>query len=627
MDCDPPRRRLLFEKPRSGVAEMKKVGFFKSIHFKFVLIYVLLILFAIQVIGVYFVRQLEVQLVENFTESVNERIRLLVYNIGQQMREERNGRTPQLEDEINMILQDFLSDDITEVQVADSSFRVIGISDPYNQGLIGRRTTEVRIKKAIIGEIESENILLDPRTGHRMFVRAIPIKVKDEVIGGMYVVATMETVYEQMRVINGILASGTIIALAITALLGVFVARTITRPIADMRKQALVLAEGDFSRKVNVFGEDEIGQLAETFNELTNKLEIAQETTEGERRKLSSVLANMSDGVIATDQNGSIILMNEPAERMLGVSRETLHQTSILKLLNIEETAMLEDLYDSRESVLLDFSDHRNKYILRANFSVIKDDHDTPTGLITVLQDVTEQETIEHERREFVANVSHELRTPLTTMRSYLEALADGAWQNEQLAPRFLDVTQTETERMIRLVNDLLQLSRLDSKDYQLMKRSINFTEFFKQIIDRFEMSKDDQFIFERAFSHRDRYVTIDKDKITQVLDNIISNALKYSPEGGKVRFELLQKGNVLHVRVSDEGVGIPKSDLPKVFDRFYRVDKARSRKMGGTGLGLAIAKEIIEIHGGEIWADSVEGKGATIAFTLPLDRREEEPS
>jgi two-component system sensor histidine kinase VicK len=459
-----------------------------------------------------------------------------------------------------------------------------------------------------------------------MFVRAIPIKTNEDVIGGMYVVASMEKVYEQMRVINAILASGTIIALVITALLGVFVARTITRPIADMRKQALVLAEGDFSRKVNVFGEDEIGQLAETFNELTNKLEIAQETTEGERRKLSTVLAHMSDGVIAADKDGRIILMNEPAEKMLNVSRETVHNASILSLLKLEETATLEKLFDCKDSVLLDFSDiYRKKYILRANFSVIKDDHNELTGLITVLQDVTEQETIEQERREFVANVSHELRTPLTTMRSYLEALADGAWENEDLAPRFINVTQTETERMIRLVNDLLQLSRLDSRDYQFVKKTINFTAYFQQIIDRFEMAKEDPFIFERAFSNRDRYVIIDKDKITQVLDNIISNALKYSPEGGKVRFELLQKENILHVRISDEGVGIPKSDLPKVFDRFYRVDKARSRKMGGTGLGLAIAKEIIEIHGGEIWADSEEGKGTTIVFTLPLDDRQRE--
>ncbi|WP_017756731.1 cell wall metabolism sensor histidine kinase WalK [Calidifontibacillus oryziterrae] len=604
---------------------MKKVGFLKSIHFKFILIYVLLILIAMQVIGVYFVRQLEEQLVTNFTASVNERARLLVYNIGQEMNEERNAKSLDLEEEINTILQDFLSDDITEVQIADSHFRVIGTSNPYNQEVISKRTTEVRVKKAIIGEVESENILLDQRTGNRMLVKAIPIKVDEEVIGAVYLVASMEKVYEQMRVINGILASGTVMALAITAFLGVFVARTITRPLADMRTQALVLAEGDFSRKVNIYGDDEIGQLAATFNDLTNKLEIAQETTEGERRKLSTVLANMSDGVIATDREGYIILMNEPAKRMLSVSRETLHNTSIFSLLNLEAAASIEQFYDNQDSLLLDLSEQRKKYILRASFSAIKDDNEKPTGLIAVLRDVTEQETIELERREFVANVSHELRTPLTTLRSYLEALADGAWQNEELAPRFLNVTQTETERMIRLVNDLLQLSRIDSKDYKFEKKVINFTDFFEHIIDRFEMSKGADFVFERAFTHRDRYVAVDKDKLTQVLDNIISNALKYSPEGGKVRFELLQKENLLHVRVSDEGMGIPEASLTKIFDRFYRVDKARTRKMGGTGLGLAIAKEIIEVHQGTIWADSQEGKGTTITFTLPLENQREE--
>ncbi|WP_102348088.1 cell wall metabolism sensor histidine kinase WalK [Bacillus sp. Marseille-P3661] len=604
---------------------MKKVGFSKSIHFKFILIYVLLILIAMQVIGVYFVRELEQQLVTNFTESLNERVRLLVYNIEQEMKEERNESSLNLEEEVNTILQDFLSDDITEVQVADEKFRVIGTSNPNDQGIIGRRTTEVRVKKAIIGEIESENIMVDSRTGNRVFVRAIPIKSSNEVIGAIYLIASMERVYDQMKVINGILISGTVIALAITAFLGVFVARTITRPIADMRKQALVLAEGDFSRKVTVYGDDEIGQLAETFNDLTDKLQRAQETTEGERRKLSSVLANMSDGVIATDNRGQIILMNEPAKNMLNVSRETLHSRSIFSVLNYREAQTLEELYEGKESILLDFSDHRRKYILRANFSIILGDDNKPNGLITVLQDVTEQEVIEQERREFVANVSHELRTPLTTMRSYLEALADGAWQNEELAPRFLNVTQTETERMIRLVNDLLQLSRLDSKDYKMLKQSVNFTEFFHHVIDRFEMSKESEFVFKRAFSNRERRVEIDKDKITQVLDNIISNALKYSPEGGTVRFELLQKGQMLLVRVSDEGVGIPKEYLPKVFERFYRVDKARSRKMGGTGLGLAIAREIIQVHGGEVWADSEEGKGTTITFTLPLEQQRED--
>ena len=227
------------------------------------------------------------------------------------------------------------------------------------------------------------------------------------------------------------------------------------------------------------------------------------------------------------------------------------------------------------------------------------------------------------DRREFVSNVSHELRTPLTTMRSYLEALADGAWKDENIAPTFLNVTQTETERMIRLVNDLLQLSRMDSSDYELNKDIVLFNSFFNRIIDRFEMSKSDKVHFERLFPETSFYVEIDTDKITQVIDNIISNAIKYSPDGGNIRFGFTGQDDMLKVMILDDGMGIPKENVGRIFDRFYRVDRARARSMGGTGLGLAIAREMIEAHGGKIWAESEEGQGTTIFFTLPYDADE----
>ena len=227
--------------------------------------------------------------------------------------------------------------------------------------------------------------------------------------------------------------------------------------------------------------------------------------------------------------------------------------------------------------------------------------------------------------REFVANVSHELRTPLTTMRSYLEALAEGAWQDKEIAPKFLEVTQTETERMIRLVTDLLQLSKMDSKDYLLSKEWVNFIPYFDRIIDRFELTKNPNISFSRKLPDYPIFVDIDEDKMTQVLDNIISNALKYSPEGGQVTFTIEEEMNFVVVSIYDEGVGIPTDNLEKIFDRFYRVDKARTRKLGGTGLGLAIAKEMVNAHGGDIWATSKEGKGTVISFTLPFERSEED--
>ena len=277
-----------------------------------------------------------------------------------------------------------------------------------------------------------------------------------------------------------------------------------------------------------------------------------------------------------------------------------------------------------RESIPLDFSTEDEPSILRATFSVTQRETGFVNGLIIVLHDNTEQEKIEMERREFVSNVSHELRTPLTTMRSYLEALAEGAWRNEDIAPAFLNVTQTETERMIRLVNDLLKLSRMDSNEYELNTEWVDFNTFFNSIIDRFEFSKSQEVSFRRIVPPVDLFVEIDTDKLTQVIDNIISNALKYSPDGGIVRFNVAVLDGSIRVSISDEGLGIPAANVNRIFDRFFRADKARSRAMGGTGLGLAIAKEMINAHGGKIWAHSVEGEGTTIFFTLPYEQHDD---
>jgi two-component system, OmpR family, sensor histidine kinase VicK len=606
---------------------MKKVGFFRSIHLKFVLIYVLLILVAMQIIGVYFVRKLETTLMTNYQESVKSRVDLLVYDIQEELIKERGKEDPTKEEAIKQILKDYKSSDISEIMVIDGgSFKILGTSSS-NQGIVGQRTTDLKIKRSIIFEEDEDAIQMqtDTKTVRRVWVLSTPIMHNSEAIGAVYLVARVEDIFTQMKDINKILATGTAIALIFTAILGVLLAQTITRPISDMRKQALAMTRGNFSRKVKVYGYDEIGQLAITFNNLTKKLQEAQATTEGEKRKLSSVISYMTDGVISTDRKGRVILINEPAEQMLGVSRETILSQPLVSVLGLDENYTFEDLLQEKESIVLDYSTKSKPFILRANFSVIQKESGFVNGLIAVLYDITEQEKIDLERREFVANVSHELRTPLTTMRSYLEALAEGAWKDEEIAPNFLEITQTETERMIRLVNDLLQLSKMDSVDYHLSKEWVNFPVFFNRIIDRFELAKNQNVTFIREIPEDAVFVEIDEDKITQVLYNIISNAMKYSPEGGTITFRTKESEEIITISISDEGVGIPKDNLDKIFDRFYRVDKARTRKLGGTGLGLAIAKEMVNAHGGRIWAESVEGKGTTIHFTLPYDRSAED--
>ena len=505
---------------------MRKVTFFRSIHVKFVLIYILLILIALQIIGLYFAKELEQTLKRNFTTSIEDRVNLIEFSVREEMLRERTENDPTLEQSLRVVLSSFTSEDMNEIRVIDSKYRIVATSALDNQSIVGQRSTDDTLKRSITSETPSK-IVLDPTLGKRVLVQTRQIVVGDEVIGSLYVESNIEKVYKQIDEINRILAVGAAVSLSITLIIGIFIARTITRPISDMRKQAQAMAKGNFSRKVKVYGNDEMGQLAIAFNHLTNQLQESQSTTESERRKLASVLSNMTDGVIATDRKGRVSLINDSALDMLRTTRELVLNRPITSVLSLEKEYTFEDLIDLKESLSLDFSTEEEPYILRAAFSVTQRETGYVTGLIAVMHDNTEQEKIDMERREFVSNVSHELRTPLTTMRSYLDALAEGAWQNEEIAPKFLHVTQTETERMIRLVNDLLKLSRMDSEEYELNREFVDFNKFFSAIIERFEFSKSQSVQFQRQFADESLFVEIDPDKMTQVIDNIISNALK----------------------------------------------------------------------------------------------------
>ncbi|WP_413377166.1 cell wall metabolism sensor histidine kinase WalK [Alkalihalobacillus sp. 1P02AB] len=599
-----------------------KVGFFKSIQFKLIIIYVLLILIAMQVIGVYFTKQLEQQLSENHHQMLADRAEFLAYNLAQIMIDSEPNA---VESEVTSILRDFFNVDKSEVLVVNANQVVVGTSDLSRRNIVGQQSNDVLIKRALVGTADQRNFV-DEQTGSIVRSMGVPIITADGVIvGAIHIQASMEEIYLQMEQINGILLTGTFIALGITVILIILVSQTITGPIIDMRKQAMRMGHGDFSRKVRVYGTDEIGQLATSFNDLTSKLQDATATRDREQKKLSSVLAHMTDGVIASDAKGLVILMNNRAEELLGKATYEVIRKPITEVLQLAEDYVVDDLFDHDESLILDFSDEENDYMLQANFSVIQENDGPINGVITVLHDVTEQEQIEQDRREFVANVSHELRTPLTTMKSYLEALEDGAISDPDLGPRFLGVTQNETERMIRLVNDLLQLSKIDSRDYQLNFSTVDFVLYLHEVIDRFDMIAANKNIhFIRKISPQLTYVKMDRDKLTQVIDNIISNAMKYSPEGGNVTITLEHYGQNIRVSIADEGMGIPRESQQKIFDRFYRVDKARARSIGGTGLGLAIAKELVHAHHGEIWVESMYGQGTTIFFTLPFTKNKE---
>ncbi|WP_247952049.1 cell wall metabolism sensor histidine kinase VicK [Streptococcus oralis] len=395
--------------------------------------------------------------------------------------------------------------------------------------------------------------------------------------------------------------------------------------LKEINQKVKDLIAGDYSQVLDLQGSTEITNITNNLNDLSEVIRLTQENLEQESKRLHSILSYMTDGVLATNRRGQITMINDMAKKQLGVQKEDVLNKSILELLKIEDEYELRDLITQIPELTIDSQDVNGEYLsLRVRFALVRRESGFISGLVAVLHDTTEQEKEERERRLFVSNVSHELRTPLTSVKSYLEALDEGALY-DPVAPDFIKVSLDETNRMMRMVTDLLHLSRIDNTTSQLDVELINFTAFITFILNRFDKmrSQDDEKKYElvRDYPINSVWIEIDTDKMTQVIDNILNNAIKYSPDGGKITVSMKTTDDQMILSIKDQGLGIPKQDLPKIFDRFYRVDRARSRAQGGTGLGLAIAKEIIKQHNGFIWAKSEYGKGSTFTIVLPYDK------
>ncbi|MGX0546429.1 cell wall metabolism sensor histidine kinase WalK [Staphylococcus cohnii] len=600
---------------------MKWLKHFQSLHTKLVIVYVLLIVIGMQIIGLYFTNSLEKELTQTFKNNISQYAKQIEINI-EKVYDEDNSVNAQKE--VQNLLNEYANrQEIEEIRFIDKDQIIMATSKQSTRSLINQKANDSSIQKALsLGEINSHTVLKDYGNGkQRVWVYNLPVKTSDDgTIGNVYIEADINDVYNQLSNINQIFIVGTGISLLITVILGFFIARTITKPITDMRNQTVEMSKGNYTERVKIYGNDEIGELALAFNNLSKRVQEAQANTESEKRRLDSVITHMSDGIIATDRRGRVRIVNDMALTMLGMMKEEIIGHYMLNMLKLEEDFSLDEIQENNDSFLLDINESEG-IIARVNFSTIVQETGFVTGYIAVLHDVTEQQQVEQERREFVANVSHELRTPLTSMNSYIEALESGAWKDDALAPQFLSVTREETERMIRLVNDLLQLSKMDNESDQITKEIVDFNMFINKIINRHEMSAKDT-TFVREIPKQTIFTEIDPDKMTQVFDNVITNAMKYSRGDKRVEFHVKQNSlyNRMTIRVKDNGIGIPINKVDKIFDRFYRVDKAWTRKMGGTGLGLAISKEIVEAHNGRIWANSVEGQGTSIFITLPCE-------
>lgn len=407
-------------------------------------------------------------------------------------------------------------------------------------------------------------------------------------------------------------------ALVLAAIMGYVFAQTLTGPILALTKGAKSLAEGDMSQSLKVRSTDEIGQLTSSFNYMAEELAKNMSEISREKNRLEILLHNMSDGVISFDKDGNLMLANAAAATMLHEEKMDMTFTDFIRKFDINSGVYLDMGNEPSKKVTFPVG----KQFINANFTPYYDKKGKMEGLVVVLQDITEQKKLDDMRKEFVANVSHELRTPLTTVKSYTETLLDGAMEEKELATEFLTIINSEADRMAFLVRDLLQLTRFDNKQVRLDMTEIEMNDFLSMTVRQNKIhaeAKNQQLSFQ-PYEHM-VVVHGDRDRVGQVVNNIVTNAIKYSLEQATIRIFITEDEKYFKINVRDTGMGISREDLPRIFERFYRVDKARSRAMGGTGLGLAIAKEIMETHGGKLTAESEYGKGTTMTMWFPKER------
>ena len=466
-----------------------------------------------------------------------------------------------------------------------------------NSSLLGRSSIGLLddnvVVKALSGEnAESQGVL---RNGVNILNYAEPIEGRNnEIIGVLYIRANLAGAYDMEKATRKTFIQAMLITILLTLILSFFITSSITEPINDLTQKAENMASGDFSQIIEVKSDDEIGRLADMFNILRQELDNKISEIFNEKNKLETILRYMADGLIATDLYGDIVHINAAAKELLEIRTEEISNLNFDFIMNrIGKKDLADGINMAASTELISEVLAYGDKALHIRYARIVD---------------------------FVANVSHELRTPLTTIKSYSETLADGSVTDADTMKHFLGIIDEEAERMTHLVKDLLQLSSLDN-NARMNMREININDLMADCAEkiRFTAQTKNQTVI-CDFNMRDAlYVMADRDRMMQVILNVLTNAIKYTPEDGIISMDVRKRDNTVHITIKDNGIGISKEELSRIFERFFRVDKARSRSMGGTGLGLSIARQIVEAHNGTITADSVEGKGTEVLIILPL--------
>ncbi|SET01465.1 PAS/PAC sensor signal transduction histidine kinase [Natronincola peptidivorans] len=590
---------------------------FKSIRFKFITIYFLLVFMAMIIVGVFLIQQFEqyhLGVVRGNVTQIAGSVMTTLEDIDWKNNKEEIQKNISPYEKMGMEIYVIeKNNDFTIISSTNLSY--------WNRNAMYILDSDL-ILSAFHGEIKEKDIVSD-QEGQRSSKNMV-FPLYDEhsrITGALYIRQNIEDIYATLDQSKFILTRAIILALFITIILGYLLAKSITGPINDVTIKAEKMAKGDFNQVVEVKSDDEIGQLAGMFNYLTARLKSALQEMSNEKKKMDTIINNMADGLIATTAEGIIIHANPVALGMLNTNEKILTKKSFDDVFSpLNDKLSLKYLAKEKKWYGNEMIEMDKGVKLRAKYAPIVREDGELEGLVVLLQDVTEHEKLENMRKEFVANVSHELKTPLTTIKSYTETLLEGAMENKELTGQFLTVVESETDRMTRLVQDLLQLSNLDFKQAQWNKMETNVNEIVENAILKLDVSaKNKKQQIDYHTSEEDLTVFADIDKLEQVVLNVLSNAIKYTAEAGKIHIETKNENDVVKIIIHDNGIGIPSKDLPRIFERFYRVDKARTRELGGTGLGLSIAKQIMEAHDGKIELFSGEGiTGTKAIITLP---------
>ncbi len=584
----------------------------RSLHMKLVMILVLLILSLMMVVGAFLINSVTAFYLEDFYSQMSDVFQdpLLHHDLTTPSDEEENGA-----EQLSRVLEAYAG----ELGV-DNRNRKLYILDGNGVPLVSPDGEEGRLEY-------TENLVFALNTGletnqagdeSNLSLDYMDVAIPIRRGGESYVIyildnkATSNDLTDQMLVLI-IEALG--FGLVISILLSFLLSKTMVTPIQRLTEGAMRVAEGDFSRKIDVLSQDEIGVLTDTFNDMAGQLQDTLRQVENERNKLDTLFLHMTDGVVAFSRAGRVIHSNPAAARMLrrAIGPDTFYEELFGATASLEQVLSSDDHLEGELQV-------RERYLqlLLAPF----DRGRAGGGALVVLHDVTEQRKNEEMRREFVANVSHELRTPLTNIRSYAETLIDSTGDmSPDMEKKFLGVILGESDRMTHIVQDLLTLSRFDSEHSELKLSRFPFVEAVKDIYNAVYMeAQKHNHTLTLAAEPGLPEVMADRERVIQVMMNIVSNSIKYTPDGGHIAIRAGRAGGKVWMEVDDDGIGIPEEDRPRIFERFYRVDKARSRQSGGTGLGLSIAKEIMERHRGRIALLDKDGPGLLVRLELNIE-------